>query len=237
MYLFIRLHEHIHALAYMHLHICTCKDAHKCTHTKVPKACITAPRLAYMHLQRCAQVHTYEGTQSMYNCTKVSKGLHEHTTAWTYNCMNIRLHEHTTAWTYVCMCIMCACAHYVCMCALVRTYCAKVCMNIRLYAYVRTCAHLLRKGVHEHTSVCVCAHLCASIAQRCAWTYCAHIASRCAVIAQIAWTPFLGTGGSREPPVPDCVFWAAIAQIAWALFPGTSVAREPPVPGCVFEQL
>ena len=81
---------------------------------------------------------------------------------------------------------MCACVHYVCMCALVRTYCAKVCMNIqyvcmrmcalvrtscakgcmniRLYAYVRTCAHLLRKGVHEHTSVSVCAHLCAPLA-------------------------------------------------------------------------
>ena len=53
---------------------------------------------------------------------------------------------------------------------------------------------------------------------------------------QIAWTPFLETGGSREPPVPDCVF-EAIAQIAWAPFPGTGGSREPPVPDRVFEQL
>ena len=30
----------------------------------------------------------------------------------------------------------------------------------------------------------------------------ASLPSQCA----IAWTPFTGTGGSREPPVPQCVF-------------------------------
>ena len=85
-----------------------------------------------------------------------------------------------------------------------------------------------------------------------------------AAFSRIAWTPFTGTGGSREPPVPHCVlssffpnsldplhwdrwfaratcptlcFRAAISGKTWIPSTGTGEWREPLVPHCVFEQL
>ena len=182
------MHLHIWCMCALCVHVRTCahllRKGVQPLHIRISRsqaACTILGTLTRRVPKACIDGNVWKCT-----CMYALAYMHLHICTCIYALAYMHLHVSTCIYALVCMC------------ALVRTYCAKVCMNIRLYVYVRTyCVKVCSYSSNSWDSLpwdrwlarATCPRLCFR-----------------AAIAQIAWTPFPGTGGSREPPVPDCVF-------------------------------